>query len=111
MTVKQFKESVCNNAAGVIDCTGLRVHVQSGTSWSDIEPVACLDSGGNLATGTGADTDALSTLTGGASAVVLVTVCYEWDLVADVPLLDALGNMQSGGTLVQVATTFRTEPY
>jgi Flp pilus assembly protein TadG len=106
MTREQFKTEVCNRAPGFVDCTSkLRVNVQSFASFGAIAAASCTDGGGNLISEGGS-----SFTPGGSSDVVLVTVCYEWDLVKAIPFIQ-LGNMGSGGRLIQAATTFRTEPY
>ena len=110
-TQAQFKQLVCNTAGTFIDCssTKLKVHIQSAASWSGITPTPCLSNGG-LTNSAGAGTDAISASSGAASQAVLVTVCYEWTLAQSLPYL-MLGNMSNGSSLIQAATTFRTEPY
>ena len=41
---------------------------------------------------------------------MLVTACYEWDLATVIPFIE-LGDMEGGASLIQAATTFRTEHY
>lgn len=111
MTVAQFKQSICQNASAPIACDShLSVHIQQGAQWSDITPEACLKNDGTMANGTGANGDTVSTYTGAASVVVLVTACYQWDLPKNVPIIP-LGNMANGARLLQAATTFRSEPF
>lgn len=110
MTGDQFKQKVCENAASYIDCANnLRVFVQSWTDFASISPKACLDNSGNLASSSGGS-DPIGNSSGGASAVVLITVCYEWELASRLPFL-RLGRMKNGSALIQAATTFRSEPY
>jgi hypothetical protein len=56
----------------------------------------------------------LGTLTtyspGAANQVVLLTLCFEWELAKRIPFLQ-LGDMANGSRLIQAATVFRTEPY
>ena len=111
MTADQFKTKVCQNAASYIDCDSkLKVHVQSWTDFSNVQPKACLDSNGNLSGAAGGGGDPIGNSSGGASAVVLITICYEWELASRLPFLK-LGRMQNGSALIQAATTFRSEPY
>lgn len=111
MTASEFKQKVCQNAASYIDCdTKLKVHVQSWTNFANVQPKACLDANGNLSGSAGASSDPIGNVSGGASAVVLITVCYEWELAARLPFL-RLGRMQNGSALIQAAITFRSEPY
>ncbi len=110
MSADQFKQQVCVNAASYIDCTSkLKVHVQSWADFGSITPKACLDASGNMA-GSGNGGDPVGNSSGGASRVVLITACYEWELAARLPFL-RLGKMNNGSALIQAATTFRTEPY
>ena len=53
---------------------------------------------------------------GGASTIVLVSACYEWELgnaLANVPywISPANAKMTNGSTLIQASTTFTTEPF
>ena len=109
MTAGEFKTLVCSEAGGAIDCSKLRVHVQSGDDWS-IVPKDCLGSDSKLAQTSGSASDKISDSSGEAGKVVLVTACYEWDLAAVIPFIE-LGNMEGGASLLQASTTFRTEPY
>lgn len=107
MTTDQFKAEVCSRAPGFVDCAGkLRVSVQKFNEWTQITPATtpkCLDAGGNLTTATTYNAPV-------AGEIALVWVCYEWDLASKIPYLH-MGNMGSGARLIQVATTFRVEPY
>jgi len=109
MTIGQFKSLVCTEAGSYIDCNKLNVHVQSGATWAAIQPRSCLTNGSLTATA-GASGDLLQTQSGGAGSVVLVTLCYEWELAKFFPAIFP-GSMGSGSALIQAATTFRTEPY
>jgi Flp pilus assembly pilin Flp len=106
MTKAQFKAEVCSRAPRYVDCDGkIRVNVQSFSNFSDIVPPSCLDGGGNLVPPAGTVFHP-----GAVSEVVLVTVCYEWELAGKIPFLQ-LGSMTNGAALIQTSTTFRTEPY
>ena len=107
MTAAQFKTKVCELVPGHIDCVGkLKVNVKSFDDSDDITPASlprCLDGSGNLS--------ATNEFTpGGASKVVLVWVCYEWEFAKSIPFLN-FSDMNSGSRLIQATTTFRTEPY
>ena len=105
----EFKALVCSEASGAIDCSKLRVHVQSGDDWS-ISPKSCLGSDKKLRQLPGSS-DKISDSSGEAAKVVLVTACcYEWDLATVIPFIE-LGDMEGGASLIQAATTFRTEHY
>jgi Flp pilus assembly protein TadG len=107
MTTDQFKTEICSRAPGFVDCTSkLRVSVEKFNEWTQITAAntpKCLDAGGNLTSATTYNTPV-------AGEIALVWVCYEWDLAAKIPYLN-LGNMGSGARLIQVAATFRVEPY
>ncbi len=112
LNVGQFKNLVCLAAGSYIDCNKLTVLIQSGDHWTDISPQACVNSNNVQAPSTGSASDAISTYTGVASEVVLVTLCYQWDLAQSFPFLK-LGSKAdgTGSAVVQAATAFRTEPY
>jgi len=111
-TVGRFKQDVCTAAGSYIDCDKLSVIVQHASSWSGISPQACVDSKGNMVGSTGSTGDLVSKYTGEESEVVLVTVCYQWDLASSFSFL-RLGNASdgTGPSIIQAATAFRSEPY
>ncbi len=109
MDLASFKDAVCDETAGYINCDDLNVHIQSGTTWSDITPTPCL-SGGSLTASAGGGTDLVADYSGGSSQVVLITACYEWKLAQSLPYL-MLGDLGNGSALIQAASTFRTEPF
>lgn len=110
MTVGDFKQLVCEEASPTIACNDkLQVHIQSADAWADINPRNCLESGSLASPGTSED-DLVSQSSGGASQVVLVTLCYEWTLPQNMPYIE-LGNMSNGSQLIQSVATFRSEPY
>jgi Flp pilus assembly protein TadG len=112
LNVGQFKNLVCAAAGSYINCARLSVLVQSGDTWSAITPQSCVDSNNNMVASTGSASDAISTYTGVASEVVLVTLCYQWDLAQSFSFLKLGKNADgSGSAVVQAATAFRTEPY
>ncbi len=106
MTDVQFKNEVCSFLPGFIDCQNkLLVNVRSFAE-ADMTPVVaqseCLN-GGSLGS--------LTTYSpGAANQVVLLTLCFEWELAKRIPFLQ-LGDMANGSRLIQAATVFRTEPY
>lgn len=112
LTVGAFKELVCADAGKYIDCNKLRVVLQNGSSWSEIAPQACLDDNNNIVSSTGSASEAVSKYTGAESQVVLVTLCYQWDLAKTFGFLNLGTNSDgSGAAVLQSATAFRTEPY
>jgi Flp pilus assembly protein TadG len=106
MTAAQFKEEVCEHAPAYVDCASkMRVNVQNFADFANIVTASCVDNGGNLVPPAGT-----SYSPGGSGEVVLVTVCYEWELAGNVPFL-SVGSMPNGSALIQASVTFRTEPY
>jgi hypothetical protein len=112
LTVGEFKQLVCSEAGTYIDCDKLHVLVQNAASWSGITPEPCLDENRNLTPSTGDDGDEIADYAGEASQVVLITLCYEWELAKSFKLLKLGTNTDgSGAAVLQAATAFRTEPY
>lgn len=121
-TNQEFKQMVCDEAGSYIDCAKLIVHIDSGEEWADVAITPCLTSGSLTPSG-GNSGDAVTTKTGGASQVVLVTVCYQWDLggtmwqnywnlLATGAWADDGDTAQTADIVVmQAVSTFRTEPY
>ena len=106
MTAAEFKQEVCRRLPPFVDCNEkMRVNVQNYADFGSITAPSCTDSQGNLV-----PPDGTTFRTGGSSEVVLVTVCYEWDLAGVLPFLK-LGNMPNGAALIQASATFLTEPY
>ncbi len=106
MTDVQFKNVVCSYIPGFVDCQNkLLVNVRSFAE-ADMTPTIgraeCLNNG------------SLTNLTtyqpGTANQVVLVTLCFEWELGNKIPFI-RLGDMSNGSRLIQAAAVFRTEPY
>jgi Flp pilus assembly protein TadG len=114
MTVAQFKSLVCAKLPPFMDCNGtnnkLRINVQSFSNYHGTA-ASCTDTSGALITTANQSYDA-----GGASSVVLATVCYEWDLSQAMSTViywisPHSARMTNGGTLIRASTTFTTEPY
>jgi hypothetical protein len=105
-----FKEAMCNRMSNRDDCiTNMRVMVQSRTTFGDttlVEP-NCKDGSGNLIS----DASARGNFNaGGASSVVVVTGCYQWDFGGPMPFLTG-GSLANGAYLIQASYAARTEPY
>ncbi len=114
MTVSQFKALICGKLPAYMNCSGannlIRVNVQSFTDYTGTA-ASCTDNTGALIS-----TANQTYSTGGASAVVLVTVCYEWELsksMANIPywISPTSARMTNGSTLIRASTVFTTEPY
>jgi Flp pilus assembly protein TadG len=124
MTLGDFRQLVCDEAGSYIKCnSNLVVHIKSGTTFTDLDPPTPCLTNGNLTASAGSATSPVSNSSGTASATVLVTACYQWDLGGSLwqgiwnlltvgPWAKAGSTPQSAGKIVlQAATTFRTEPY
>ncbi len=106
MTKEQFKAKVCAHAPIYIDCAGkMRVNVQNFALTDVITPPACTDGGGALVP-PASETYA----PGAANRIVLVTVCYQFDLAGSIPFLK-LGSGSGDAAMIQASTTFKIEPY
>ncbi|WP_083556028.1 TadE/TadG family type IV pilus assembly protein [Hyphomicrobium sp. NDB2Meth4] len=112
MTIGEFRKLVCDASEPVIDCSKLSVMVQHATDWSSLSPQSCIDEEGNMAGSTGESGDLLSQYSGEASEVVLVTVCYNWELANTMSFLKlGSGADGSGPAIMQAAMAFKSEPY
>jgi len=102
---KAFKAALCAKAPQFIDCNKAIVLVQSnsGGFGSITQPTCATD--GTMIEQEKADFNA-----GGASSVVLVTVCYPWSFGGNLPFIK-LGNLSDGSLLIQASVAFRTEPF
>ncbi len=112
LTVGAFKQLVCDQAGGYIDCNKLHVLVQHASSWTGITPQPCVNADNSMAASTGDSGDQIYDYAGGASSVVLITLCYEWDLAQSFSFLHLGSNADgSGSAILQSSTAFRVEPY
>lgn len=97
------------------DCgPNIRVHVQNYSGYGAVVIPSCLQSGGLIPT----DSQVYSTGTG--SAVVLASVCFEWEMTKafkdmlwwwNPSVNEKSTAMTNGSTLIQAATMFTVEPY
>lgn len=109
LTMEAFKNAVCSAGTTMIDCDKVRVHIDSGATWSAISPASCLNSSKELVAEVSGGASVTSEA-GGAQQAVVVTLCYEWDLASILPFL-MLGNMSSNSALIQSVSAFRSEPF
>jgi Flp pilus assembly protein TadG len=100
-----FKKALCDKAPTFLDCNSKAVViVQSNANFSGITAPVCAN-GNVLINQSSAGFD-----TGGASSVVLITVCYPWSAGNKLPFFK-IGNLQDGSVLMQSSVALRTEPY
>jgi Flp pilus assembly protein TadG len=107
MKVSRFRELVCSGAGPAIDCSKMTVHVSSAKEWSGITPPSCTDAP------TGVENEQISKYSGTAGDVVLVTLCYRWDMAKNFSSFLKLGSGPggTGDTIIQASTAFKNEPY
>jgi Flp pilus assembly protein TadG len=100
-----LKNAFCAKAFLFPDClTKTVVIVQSNSGFGSIVQPSCTSNGAVISNAAAAFN------TGGASSVVLVTICYPWDFGGKLPMFK-LGNLTGGALLMQASAAFRTEPY
>jgi Flp pilus assembly protein TadG len=100
-----FKAALCAKAPSYIDCSKAIVMVQSNSGgFGSISQPACATGGAMI------DASKAQFNPGGASSVVLVTVCYPWSFGGKLPFL-ATSDLSDGSLLIQASVTFRTEPF
>lgn len=110
-TPAAFKADVCAKLPAFMGCTGasdkVRVNVQNSSTYT-VAAATCKDNG-QLITN-----EASAYNTGSAGDVVIVTVCFEWDL-GNLPNMNywiAPASAKMGNSLLLSASTvFTTEPY
>ncbi|HEY8274458.1 MAG TPA: TadE/TadG family type IV pilus assembly protein [Pseudolabrys sp.] len=112
MTVGEFKQLVCDAAGTYIKCGNVAVLVQHAAAWSGVTPQSCTDSNGAIVSSTGQSGELISKYAGGASEVVLVTLCYRWELADKLKFLKmGSGPGGSGPAIIQASAAFKTEPW
>ncbi|WP_291169851.1 TadE/TadG family type IV pilus assembly protein [Hyphomicrobium sp.] len=112
MTVGQFRNLVCQSAGVAIDCGNMSVIVQHEDTWGELKPQSCLDKDNNMSASTGTTGEQVSKYSGSAGQVVLVTLCYRWDMAENFKFLKlGSGTDGSGPAIIQAATAFKSEPY
>jgi Flp pilus assembly protein TadG len=101
-----FKSAMCAKLPPYVDCSRIVIRAQSNANFGGISRPVCA-TGGVMVTQATADA---TFATGGASAVVLVTACYPWNVSGGLPFLN-IGNLSDGSFLILTSVVFRTEPY
>lgn len=103
-----FKQAMCNRMSDSAGCfANMRVMVQSRSDFASVVEPNCKDGSGNLISNTTANAGFNA---GGASSVVVVTGCYQWNYGGPMPFL-AGGSLANGAYLIQASYAARTEPY
>jgi Flp pilus assembly protein TadG len=102
---KAFKAALCAKAPSYIDCNKAIIIVQSnGGGFGSISQPVCASGGAMI------DQSKAEFNPGGASSVVLATVCYPWSFGGKLPFLGT-SNIDDGSLLIQASVSFRTEPF
>jgi Flp pilus assembly protein TadG len=103
LTANQFRQEVCSRATAMFNCSGIRVMVQTFSSFSSVSMTNPVVNGQIAPT-------QLPYAPGGDGDIVVVQSFYQWPVVM-APLGFNLSNM-SGNTLLMVGTSaFRNEPF
>ena len=100
----KFKSEVCKHLTAPLSCAGLKLDVQTCTSFAGCNITSPLDSSGNLKSAFGYSP-------GVGGDIVIVRAFYEWDLLAAMPLANRLSNMPNGHRVVSATVAFRNEPF
>jgi Flp pilus assembly protein TadG len=118
-TFADFRKMVCDEAGSLILCdASLVVHIKSGATFADLNPpVACMTNG-KLTPSGGNTAGPVSSYSGGASATVVVTACYDWDLgstlwqtIWNITASNPSAAKDQGKSVVSSTIAFRSEPY
>src|SRR5262249_48636871 len=118
--VEDFSKLVCDKAGAFIACNSSNfvVHVKSGAAFSDLDPPVSCETNGNLTPSSASASAPISSYSGGASAAVVVTACYDWNLGSDLWRIiwdliasDPANARQGGKTILSSTIAFRSEPY
>lgn len=109
MTVKEFKQSICDKAGDWIKCDDLQIFPATATNWNLVAPKPCVVNNVVQTTSVN-ENDKIGQHVGCASKIVTLTACYKWNFTQNIPFVD-FGNMGDGSYMLQAATAFRSEPY
>ncbi len=104
-TADDFKDLICPELFGLLDCNGLEVDVQTFTNFSGAPNSSPpIDGSGDF------DNSSFGFDPGGQNAIVVVRVFYQWDLI--IPgLSKPLENINGNKRLLQSTIAFRNEPF
>jgi Flp pilus assembly protein TadG len=103
-TEAQFKSAVCAKILGLFDCAnGIKIDVQTYSSFSSISTAKPIDSNGNLLTNFGY-------APGAPGDIVVVRLMYEWPIYVSL-LGFSLNDMAGNKRLIIATAAFRNEPY
>lgn len=111
LSVGQYKQQICSNTGGLVDCSKLSVIVLNENNWDNLTIPACVNDEGSVVASNYEDNASVSEGAGGRERVVFVLVCYPWQLLVSIPYL-GLGNVNGGSAqLISAVHAFKSEPY
>ena len=102
-TQSQFQTYVCNQIPAILNCNNVYVDVESYSSFSTINIASQIDASGNFINN-------MQYNPGGPSDIVVVSLCYPWQLYVT-GLGYNISNMTGNKRLLMAAAAFRNEPY
>lgn len=109
-TIGQIREEICSNTAGFIDCTKLKLHIQSPTNWTSFVATSCVTNDA-LTVPAAQLSDKVCKWAGGSNAPVVLTACYPWDLWTKIPFIGT-GDVNGGASkVIQSVYVFKSEPF
>ena len=104
LTEAQFRQEVCNEAAIMFDCSGLKLDMQVAATFDDLDDPPTPDADGNY------DDSGYSFTAPGPIQIVQITATYEWPVITN--LAAPLSTNAAGRwALLHVISVLRTEPY
>ena len=103
LTPEQFRQTVCTEASGLFDCSGVHVHVQRFASFTGVTPLNPIDDGQF-------DPDAVRFAAGGPGDIVAVQVFYKWPISMG-PMDLHFSTLADGTRLLVGTAVFKNEPY
>jgi Flp pilus assembly protein TadG len=106
MSQSDFKQAICDQVSGLINCTttSLQLDVKTFTTFDSINLQPPLDANGNL------DTSKMSYTTGKGGDIVVVRVYYEWPTFSHLLGLN-FSNLADGNHLLAATAAFKNEPF
>ena len=96
-----FREKLCEELFGVIDCTKVAFNVQTFANFGAVSMPVEIDEDGEIVN--------TGFLPGGASAVTVVRAMYRWQFFT--PLIDEAMPTGFGGHMLVSTVAFQNEPY
>jgi len=116
LKLSDFRTLFCDAAGFMVACDDrLVIHIKSNAEFAGLTPLTSCVTDGNLTPTEGNPDDALRTRAGDASAAVVVSACYEWDM--GVSFWQTIWNVISpmpvvqGKPILSAVTAFRSEPF